>query len=81
MLVSTSPLSQGEQKWTRHHCATDGRWRYRSQGYAVAASTAAMVICLLTVSKAQGGPEAPGRHSLGHLRVFPPQEAERKEWK
>ena len=81
MLVSTSPLSQGEQRWTRRRHATDGRRRYRSQGYAVAASTAAMVICLLTVSKAQGGPEGPDMHSLGHSRVFPQKEVERKEWK
>lgn len=59
MLVSTSPLSQREQRWTRR-CTTDGRRRYRSQGYTVAASTAAMVICLLTASKAQGGPERVG---------------------
>lgn len=76
MLVSTSPLSQGEQTWTQRRCATDRRRRFRSQGYAVAASTAVMVICLLTVSKAQGGPEGPGMHSLGHSRVFPPKEAE-----
>lgn len=64
MLVSTSPLSQGEQR-TPHCCAADGR-RYRSQGYPVAASMTVMVICVLTVSKTQGGLERPGMHSLGH---------------
>lgn len=64
MLVSTSPVSQGEQRTLRCR-TTDGR-RYRSQGYPVAASMAVMVICLLTVSRAQGGLEGPGVHSLGH---------------
>lgn len=47
----------------------------------MAASTAAMVICLLTVSKAQGGPEGLDMHSLGHSRMFPQKEVESKEWK
>lgn len=81
MQVSTSSLSQGAERWTRRHCAADESRRYQSQGYSVAASTAAMVICLLTVSKAQRGPRGPGTQSLGHSRLFPSKKAKRKEGK
>lgn len=79
MLVSTSPLSQGEQRWTRHCCATDGKRQYWSQGYAVAASIAAMVTCLLTKHKEALRDQACTAWGTG--RVFPPKEEEKKEWK
>lgn len=81
MQVSTSSLSQGAERWTGRHCAADESRRYQSQGYAVAASTASMVICLLTVSKAQRGLRGPGTQSLGHSRLFPSKKAKRKEGK
>lgn len=56
MQVSTSSVSQGEVRWPWHHCAADESRRYQCQGHAMAASTAVMVIYLLTVSKAQQAP-------------------------